>query len=94
MREVNNLCYGCNKKDCKDCNEKVHANFDLSIDDEFVEALWKEIEDIVFEEDKSGQLILAQQWRGFPVGEWTQDDWFEWVDNHHSKGVGWVFENI
>lgn len=40
------------------------------------------------------KLILAQPFHGFPVGEFTQDDWFHWVDDHHSKGVGWVYENI
>ena len=41
-----------------------------------------------------GPLVLDQPWRGFPVGEFTQDDLFYWVDAHHSKGVGWVYENI
>lgn len=45
-------------------------------------------------EDDNGELILAQPFHGFPVGEFTQDDWFHWVDDHHSKGVGWVYENI
>lgn len=62
--------------------------------DKFIESLWRECEDIAFIENEDGELVLDQPWRGFPVGEFTQDDWFRWVDDHHSKGVGWVFENI
>lgn len=62
--------------------------------DLFVEHLWRENVDIAWDEDENGELVLGQPWRGFPVGEFTQDDWFHWVDEHHSKGVGWVYENI
>lgn len=49
---------------------------------------------LTFVENEDGELILDQHWHGFPVGEFTQDDWFYWVDHYHSKGVGWVYENI
>lgn len=62
--------------------------------DKFVERLWRENTDIAWTENERGELVLDQNWRGFPVGNFTQDDWFLWVDEFHSKGVGWVYENV
>lgn len=93
-------CYSCNYPICKSCKEKVYAeskwitNQFSHAQDIMVERLWRECEDIAFIENADGELVLDQPWRGFPVGEFTQDDWFHWVDEHHSKGVGWVYENI
>lgn len=60
----------------------------------FVERLWKENTDFAWVENERGELVLDQKWRGFPVGNFTQDEWFHWVDEFHSKGVGWVYENV
>ena len=95
---------------CKDCWYRVYGkelifrpkensgniDYDIAVknQDNLVEKLWRECEDIAYKEDENLELVLDQPWRGFPVREFTQDDWFRWVDNHHSKGVGWVFENI
>lgn len=95
---------------CKECfhraYEKMYAHYykgksvDISDDeiaknqDLFIENLWRENVDIVWNENTDGELVLGQPWRGFPVDEFTQTDWFYWVDKHHSKGVGWVYENI
>lgn len=93
-------CYSCHYHNCNTCEEKVYAeskwltNTFSHVQDIMVERLWRECVDIAFDEDENGELILAQSWHGFPVGEFTQDDWFRWVDDHHSKGVGWVYENI
>ena len=102
-------CYFCNKKSCKNCPsavakvvgdtyftspwvfeiEKGGKNYD-----ELVERLWKENIDIMWDENENSEMVLGQNWRGFPVGSFTQDDWFRWVDAFHSKGVGWVYENV
>lgn len=93
-------CYGCHYPICKKCEEKVYAeskwmtNVFSHVQDIMVERLWRENVDIAWDENEDGELVLGQPWRGFPVGEFTQDDWFHWVDEHHSKGVGWVYENI
>lgn len=93
-------CYSCHYPNCSICEEKVYAeskwltNTFSHVQDIMVERLWRENVDIAWDEDENGEMVLAQPWRGFPVGEFTQDDWFRWVDNHHSKGVGWVYENI
>ena len=62
--------------------------------DKFVERLWCESEDIAWVENSKGEMVLDQNWRGFPVGVFSQDDWFHWVDTYHSKGVGYVYENV
>lgn len=48
----------------------------------------------MWDENENSEMVLGQNWRGFPVGSFTQDDWFRWVDAFHSKGVGWVYENV
>lgn len=87
-------CFACQSCNCCGCHNRIFANPEFDITDAVVENLWKEMDDIAFVEDSSGDLVLDQPWRGFPVGEFTQDDWFYWVDANHSKGVGWVYENI
>ena len=87
-------CFACQSCNCCGCHNRIFANPELDITDTVVENRWKEIADIVFVEDSSGELVLDQPWRGFPVGEFTHDDWFYWVDAHHSKGIGWVYEHI
>lgn len=100
MYKETNSCYSCRYSSCANCKEKIYtnskwiANVFSHEQDAMVEHLWKESVDIAWDEDENGELILAQPWRGFPVGEFTQNDWFYWVDDHHSKGVGWVYENI
>ena len=93
-------CYSCHYPNCRVCKEKVYAeskwmtNVFSHVQDIMVERLWRENVDIAWDENEDGELVLGQPWHGFPVGEFTQDDWFYWVDKHHSKGVGWVYENI
>lgn len=78
----------------KNGNRDISHNELAQNQDKFVEKIWRECTDVAFVENEDYELVLDQPWRGFPVGEFTQDDWFHWVDSHHSKGVGWVFENI
>ena len=94
-------CYSCNMPHCRICAHRIYAKTDFissfnskKTKDRFIENLWSECENIAFVENEDGELVLDQPWRGFPVGEFTQDDWFYWVDHYHSKGVGWVYENI
>ena len=87
-------CYSCIDANCSKCPHRSYANPNFKITDKEIENIWRESADIVFIEDDDGQLVLDQPWRGFPVGEFTMDDWFGWVDHYHSKGVGFVYENI
>ena len=96
---VTSPCYSCIKGNCISCEFSLITPASLKatvshINDAFIENLWRECEDIAWIENTDGELVLDQPWRGFPVGEFTQDAWFYWVDTHHSKGVGWVYENI
>ena len=96
-------CFSCKKTSCVGCKhelqrgwETISENFPAASEmDTFIENLWRESEDICYVNDESvGDLLLDQPFHGFPVGEFTQDDWLRFVDEHHSKGVGWVYDNI
>lgn len=102
-------CWSCIEKSCKNCPCAVAESFDSTYltaqwmlklrenkddCDKFVERLWKENTDFAWVENERGELVFDQKWRGFPVGNFTQDEWFHWVDEFHSKGVGWVYENV
>lgn len=102
-------CWSCIEKSCKNCPCAVAESFDSTYltaqwmlklrenkdyCDKFVERLWKENTDFAWVENERGELVLDQKWRGFPVGNFAQDEWFHWVDEFHSKGVGWVYENV
>ena len=81
-------CYSCNMPHCRICAHRIYARTD------FISSFNSKKTKDRFIENEDGELVLDQPWRGFPVGEFTQDDWFYWVDRYHSKGVGWVYENI
>lgn len=102
-------CWSCIEKSCKNCPCAIAESVDgtylttqwmLKLRenkddcDKFVERLWKENTDFAWVENERGELVLDQNWRGFPVGSFTQDEWFHWVDEFHSKSVGWVYENM
>ncbi len=98
------VCYRCAQSSCDDCACSVMKDWhdtpmmkqalkNSSDCDKFVERLYREMEDICWVENEAGCPILDQKFRGFPVGVFDEDDWFYWIDKHHSKGVGWVFEN-
>lgn len=90
---VTSPCYSCRSESCKDCIHRVYAS-GRTFSDAEIENLWRENFNIAWDEDEDGDLVLGQPWRGFPVGGFTNDDWFYWIDDRHSKGVGWVYENI
>lgn len=102
---MESVCWSCHKKSCHECPCAVMEDWvDTNLMrmaaknqddcDRFIERIYREMTDIAWDEDPQGNLVLSHRYRGFPVGEFTQDDWFHWIDNHHSKGVGWVFENV
>ena len=109
MNYDNGPCWLCIEKSCKNCpcavaeayeNTYLDAQWIQKLSwnkndcDKFVERLWEESTDIAWVENERGELVLDQNWRGFPVGSFTQDDWVHWVGEFHSKGVGWVYENV
>ncbi len=54
--------------------------------DLFLESLWDELGDVPFDENESGELILAEDWYQFKAGT-EQDEIWHWFDENHSKGV-------
>ncbi|WP_147365951.1 MULTISPECIES: hypothetical protein [Faecalibacterium] len=109
MSYYNGPCWSCIEKTCKNCpcavaeayeNTYLDAQWMQKLSwnkddcDKFVERLWKENTDFTWVGNEHGELVLDQNWRGFPVGSFTQDDWFRWVDEFHSKGVDWVYKNV
>lgn len=53
--------------------------------DEFLEAMWDELEDVPIDEDE----CLDADWHGWSKGTHREEIWY-WFDEHHSKGVGWL----
>lgn len=60
-----------------------------------VERLWKDLADVPFQEDKSGSLVLEEEYvmkcgtrviKTFPAGTDREDIW-HWFDEMHPKGV-------
>ena len=91
MNYDNGPCWLCIEKSCKNCpcavaeayeNTYLDAQWMQKLSwnkddcDKFVERLWKENIDIAWTENERGKLVLYQNWRDFPVGNFTQDDWF------------------
>jgi len=54
-----------------------------------IEKLWTELEDVLFDEDSNGELILADDWFWFEKGTSREEIW-QWFDDSHTKGVGWL----
>lgn len=63
------------------------------ITDEFLEEKWKELTDVAIYEDESGCLRLINDWFCFDKDEDIENIWY-WFDERHTKGVGWLSENI
>ena len=54
--------------------------------DSFIETIWCEFEDIPMDERSDGELILSEDWRGFPKGTSRTEIW-HWFDQNYSKGI-------
>lgn len=66
----------------------------MKYSDEELEKLWREFDDVPFDEDKDGDLILAVDWNGFEKGtdrETIRETIWHWFDVQHSKGVHYLF---
>ena len=70
------------------CHECFGVTYKV-LDDEVIEQLWEELEDVSFNENGSGSLILDEDWFIFDKGTEREDIWY-WFDEYHSKGVGWL----
>jgi len=57
--------------------------------DQELEEMWCELEDILFDEDEDGELILSQDWKQFPKGT-SRDEIWHFFDREHSMGVHWL----
>lgn len=64
------------------CNEIIYER----MSDSELKKLWDGMEDIPFDEDKDGDLILACDYGPFEKGE-SRDVIWHWFDEHHSKGI-------
>ena len=58
-----------------------------------IEQKWRELEDVPFNEDEDGELFLEENWFMFDKGTSREEIW-HWFDMAHTKGVGWLLENI
>ena len=68
----------------------IHSEWTVETMDRFCERMWCELEDIEFDEDDDGRLVLARDWFDFKKGTHREEDIWQWFDKHHSKGVGWL----
>lgn len=57
--------------------------------DKELEALWAELEDVPFDEEENGRLVLAEPWHDFPAGTDRETIWY-YFDERHSKGVAFL----
>jgi hypothetical protein len=69
------------------------ANIMCAYSDKILEEKWRELEDITTYEDEDGCLRLCNSWFGFDKDTDIENIWY-WFDERHSKGVGWLSENI
>lgn len=95
MNYDNGPCWLCIEKSCKNCpcavaeayeNTYLDAQWMQKLSwnkddcDKFVERLWKENTDIAWTENERGELVLDQNWRGFPLA----------VSHRMIGSVGWM----
>ena len=67
-----------------------NKNLNYDEQDRLIEQMWEELEDIPFDEDEnSGKMYIAQDWKDFEKGEFREDIW-HWFDERHSKGVAYL----
>ncbi len=57
--------------------------------DRKLEDLWEHLEDVSFEDNAAGDLVLAETWHHFEAGTTREDIW-HWFDERHSKGVAYL----
>lgn len=57
-----------------------------SYNDSIIEEMWQALDDVPFDEQANGELILSEEWLSFDEGT-TRDDIWHWFDKNYSKGV-------
>lgn len=62
---------------------------DEGLSDYLIEQLWEKFEDVLFIEDTNKSLLLSSDWFIFESGTSREEIW-HWLDEHHSKGFGWL----
>ena len=65
------------------------SEYEIAHDDRTLEWLWDDLEDVLFDEDPDGRLILAEDWEGFRKGTEREEIW-HWFDKEHSKGIAYL----
>lgn len=62
--------------------------------DKSLEEMWIELTDVPFDENETGELILAEDWASiFSKGDSREAVW-HWFDEMHSKGVAWLLNEF
>ena len=62
--------------------------------DEYLEAKWRELEDVPFDEDEDGSLYLAEDWWIFGRGDYRDEVIWVFFDEHHSKGLHYLLYEL
>lgn len=68
------------------CIHKYHDVTYQRLTDSYIKGKWKELEDVLFTEDKYHNLVLSDDWFIFDKGEYKENIW-HWFDKHYSKGI-------
>lgn len=77
----------CKNKTNTDKEKTVITNENYkSYNDSIIEEMWQALDDVPFDEQANGKLILSEKWLSFEAGT-AQDDIWRWFDKHYSKGV-------
>ena len=66
-------------------NADAKIEMEFKTQDELIEAIWETLTDVNIDEDE----CTEQNWFVFPIGTYIDDIW-HWIDERHSKGVGWL----
>lgn len=66
-------------------NADAKIEMEFKTQDELIEAIWETLTDVNIDEDE----CTEQNWFVFPIGTYRDDIW-RWIDERHSKGVGWL----
>ena len=65
----------------------------MKMSDEQIEELWGSLANVPFDEaNVPGDMILAEDWQGFPKGTNRETIWL-FFDELHSQGVAYLLYN-
>jgi len=60
------------------------------LSDTELEYIWNNLNDVPFIEDKDSYLLIDQTYFIWEKGKAVREEIWNWFDEHHSKGVGWL----